>query len=360
MTSEIARPQSQPSSGCLQEIGWLGMGFVLPCASLTFYRRAIRRRLILAVLFFLLFTLIIAGLTTVFLGRTMGEVGRELAAALAEEDFPEITIRGGTAEVDAPQPLILVNEPGTLIVLDTTGQYTELDPVRVDQGLLLTHNSVHLISDNEYQVLPLDELQAIFNRDPLVINAGTLQRAWSTFGLIFTLIAGGALVLWHMLVRFMILVTLAVIVWGVISIFRSGTSFSPILIAGIYALVPAFYLDHLIGLLGIPLPGLQTFLLLVFWGTALGLLHFLPDKDRTQQPDLRGWRAWIGLPMLITLAASGIFEWTGRALTAWLVVLGNLAVLAVIGLLTRPSSPGAAASAAFPEGKAPPDPDLPE
>jgi hypothetical protein len=50
------RPQSQ-ALGCLSELSWLGAGFVMPCASLTFYRRVTRRRVIWAVLFFTLFSL---------------------------------------------------------------------------------------------------------------------------------------------------------------------------------------------------------------------------------------------------------------------------------------------------------------
>ena len=131
--------------GCLLELEWLGAGFVLPCISPAFYRLAVRRRVISAVLFFLLFGLVITGLTTIGVGRTILSAGEDIRQAFEEGDFPEITIEDGVAMVDAPQPLVLFDEDGRVVVIDTTDTYKELDRSRYYQGFLLTRTSLYIL-----------------------------------------------------------------------------------------------------------------------------------------------------------------------------------------------------------------------
>ena len=74
---DTAVPQ-EPSKGFLHELAWLGAGFVLPCGSLTFYRRAARRKVGKTILFFALFALVVSILATVGSAATLLSVGDEI------------------------------------------------------------------------------------------------------------------------------------------------------------------------------------------------------------------------------------------------------------------------------------------
>ena len=74
---------------------------MLPLVSLTFYRKAARRKVGLALLFFLVFTLLITILATISLGNSMADVTQDIRQSFEEGSFPEIIIEDGIAKVDA-------------------------------------------------------------------------------------------------------------------------------------------------------------------------------------------------------------------------------------------------------------------
>ena len=250
--------------GIVDELTWVGRGFFQPLYDLQFYRAATQKSLIDAILFFIVFGTLLTIISTFNLSRNLGSAADDIRQAFATGEFPEIVIDNGFATVRARQPLILLDEQGTVVILDTTGIYQSIDTGRYSQGFLLTRDSLHVYSDGDYQVVQLSDLNDIFG-NPIVINRETALNFWRSFTSIFSVAAFVGIGLWNLLVRLMLLTFLAVLVWGALSAFSLRSEYGPVLTVGIYALVPAVYLSFLLGQIGISFCGLQTGLLLLIW-----------------------------------------------------------------------------------------------
>ena len=250
--------------GIVDELGWVGRGFFQPLYNLQFYRAATQKSLIDAILFFIVFGTLLTIISTFNLSRNLRSAADDIRQAFASGEFPEIVIENGLATVRARQPLILLEESGTIVILDTTGAFQSIDTSRYSQGFLLTRDRLHAYSDGEYQVVQLRDLNDIFG-NPIVINRETALNFWRSFTSIFSVAAFIGIGLWNLAVKFMWLTFLAVLVWGVLSAFNTRSEYGPVLTVGIYALVPAVYLSFLLGQIGISFCGLQTGLLLVIW-----------------------------------------------------------------------------------------------
>jgi len=184
------------------------------------------------------------------------------------------------------------------VAADTTGVLTEIDRSQYRQGFLLTRTELHILNNGEYQAMPLSEINTAFKKDPLVINADTVTQAWQTFSGIMAIVMLIGLWFWHFVFRLMIIAIYALVVWGIVSLARPGTGFSPIIISGLYAVVPAIYISHLFTRSGFSFPGVQSLFLFIFW--IIGLIASLMDHPmlKAERP-LRSWTALIGAPMLI-------------------------------------------------------------
>jgi hypothetical protein len=302
--SQVSQPeQPQESAGCLSEVGWFFSGAVLPMGSLMFYRKAAQKSVGKAMLFFFVFTSVIACLLTVGAAIALSSASSEIRKAYESGQVPEIKISAGVAEVDGQQPLVLLDDTNSqgdriFVALDTTGKIARIDESRYDQGLLLTRTDLHFLNKGDYQILPLSEINSAFNQDPLLINADTVTQAWGTFSAVIAVVALIFLWLWHFVFRLMIIAIYALVLWGIVSLARPGTGFSPVIISGLYAIVPAMYIAHLFSRSGFSFPGLQSFFLLIFW--VIGLVASLMDHPmlKAERP-LRGWTALIGAPMLL-------------------------------------------------------------
>jgi hypothetical protein len=348
--TEISSPESKiekpPVGGCLGELVWFFSGAVLPLGSFTFYRRAAQRSVANAMAFFLLFTLAIASLSTIGIGVSMASVTGDIRQAYADGTMPEIVIRGGVAEVQGPQPIILVDEltsasQALFIAIDTTGELTEIDSRRYDQGLLLTRTDVHLLDrQGQYQVLPLAQMHSVFSADPIVLDVQTVSQAWGVFTVILVLVMFVLLVVWHTVVRLMYLALAALVVWGIVSLLKPNTGFGPVIISGLYALVPAIYLSHLFSRSGLGLPGLQTLFLMIFW--AAGLVAILADlKALPDGQPLRPWTAAIGAPLVITFIVDMLWQFPSPygPLVLWVLTFLTAAVLIGLRLFLRFGKP---------------------
>jgi len=351
---EMTAALETKGAGCLAELGWLASGFVMPLGSLSFYRMAARRRVGSAILFFFIFTLTVALLATIGLARNMFAAGAGIRETFESGSLPEIVIRDGIAEVEGHQPMIVVNDESPagqrmIIVIDTTGQYKEIDRTRFDQGVLLTRTELHILNqDGRYQAVPLSEIQTMFDTNPIIINAETASRGWNVFAAALTIVAFLGLVLWQSFVRLMFIAMIALLLWGLASIIRPNTGFEPILVSGLYALVPAVYLRYMFQRVGFSFPGLETFILIAVW--VIGLLASLSQADffkREGPPRL--WRAFIGIPMLIVLAASVMFDFNYEKNIVAGAILLTLLALAAIGIYFRTRTvPGSPAPPAEP------------
>jgi hypothetical protein len=340
-----------PREGCLSSIGWFFSGLVLPTASLAFYRRAAKKSVGGAILFFLFFTVCISLLTVASVGTTILALETDIRKAYATGALPVITIDHGIASVDAPQPIILFddsykNSSPTLVAIDTTGKLRLIDQTRYDQGFLLTRADLQVYnSTGRYTTIPLKDINDAFQTDPLVVDADSLARAWTVFAWISLVVLALGLFLWHFVVRLMIIATMALVIWGITVLLRPGTGFGPIIITALYAVVPAVYVSHLLTRSEVPTFGVQTGVLLLIW--ILGLIAALgsPRSSDASRPQL--WTAWLGLPMVLLMV--GDIFWPIPAPYGLPVLWGvagiTVVAIVVVGRLLSPRGPNSAGSA---------------
>jgi hypothetical protein len=231
---------------------------------------------------------------------------------------------------------VLLDDGDTILVIDTTGTYRELDRSTHSSGFLLTRTSLHVMSnDGRYQELPLEAFHELFGANPIVVNADSASRFWVGFTAIATPVAFLGLAIWHVLIRFVYLAMLALLIWGMVSLLRPGTGFSPVLITGIYALVPAMYVHYLLGRLGIGFITLQTLLLLPVWVVALAAALAAPGRTILgQERPLRGWRALLGVPVLLVFALDIALRPRWGVAVAWVLAWLTFVVLAMVGAWT--------------------------
>lgn len=333
--------QSQTNSGCFSEIGWFFSGAVLPMASLAFYRKATQKSVGKAVLFFFVFTSVIACLLTTSVTIAMFSLMNGIQNVYADGQVPEITISKGVAEVNGPQPLTLLDNENSqgqriLVAIDTTGEITGIDKSRYYQGFLLTRTELHVLNRGKYQRVPLSEVNTLFERDPLVINADTVSQAWGIISSISAIVVLIFLWLWHFMFRLMIILVYALILWGIVSVFRSNVGFGLIITCGLYAIVPAIYISHLFSRSGFGLPGLQSLFLIGFW--VIGLIASLLEHPllKTERP-MRTWTALIGVPMLILFIIDSIKAIPAPygVITLWAITILTAMALVSVRLFFR-------------------------
>jgi hypothetical protein len=334
-------PAAAPSGGgCMTELGWIAASFVLPLASISFYRRVVRRSVGSAVLFFVCFMGIITLVSTLGLALKVSAVSTEIRRVFDSGIVPEITIHDGIASVKGQQPAVLLDNNRTFVAIDTTGKITSIDQSRYTTGFLLTRTDLHILSTNaQYQVLPLTQVQQIFTQDPLVINGETTAQFWRGFTGVFAIAIFLGLAIWNLAVRFVYLAFLALILWGITCLFRPKTPYGVVLSVGIFAFVPVIYFINIIDRIGRSFFLLQTLLLLVVWLVALNLAL---TKDSSgyfgEGQPLRGWRALLGLPLLVVLALDAIFVWQNGGWFDLLALGLTLILLVAAGLFTRTHS----------------------
>jgi hypothetical protein len=348
----LASPETNSSSerknpGGWGEIAWLFSGFIMPLGSFSFYRKAARRSVGMAILFFLIFTLSISTISSIATSEKLNSFGSEIRKPFQNGTMPEIVIRDGIAEVTGHQPAVILDDsstPGqrTIIVVDTTGTYNEIDRSSYDQGLLLTRTELQILNNTgRYQTLPLSELNSTFNKNPIVINGETASNAWAVLSIIIVIVFFIALVVWNTIVRLMFLATSALILWGLISLIRPKTDYGPIIISGIYAIVPTVYIHFLFGRITLSFPFLQTLLLIPLWVIALFASLSTNDFFNKERP-LRLWRSLLGIPMLLIFIIILLIEFQYSGYISVGVAIVTAIVLAGIGIyfrVQRPSEP---------------------
>jgi hypothetical protein len=342
-------------------LDWLA-GLVFSTFSPTYYFIAARQSLGPALAFFVLFALIASTLQTIPIAVGMSTVKSEISQQFEDSNFPDITISNGIAEVTGPQPNIFLDEQGLLIAIDTSGEMTRIDRNRYIQGMLLTRTEIHLLNDDgRYQQESLTELQPLLG-DPFILNAETAPVYWqriTTWAVIGSFIT---LILWNTFVRIAYILAFGLVLWGIAVLVRKGTGFTPVLITGILALVPALFLRALLSLTGVQFTFLTTLIYLPLWAIFL-TTALIPRKIEGKPAraaeyfsfihPLRTWRALIALPLIADLVAMLIvpdlhhwgITYVLAAMTFMILFVVSLLPLAQIGgdapiEPTAPPAPG--------------------
>lgn len=335
-------PPTEERPGCGSLAREWSAGWALSWFSPTFYRHVTRQRLINAIGFLGVLALVLTGLQTISFLRGALSARPDIQEMFDTGEFPEVTIKDGVAEVSGPEPFVLYDDGIQMMVLDTTGTFTADDLAGYTQAFIMTEDSVLFVQYGQIQEVPLSEFHTIFNANPIVINADTLTSAWTTFTWVFSAVAVVFLLLWHTLVRLAYLALIGLVIWGVTALIRPGTGFSPVLVTGIYAVIPAMLLRFFFGQVGVQFPGLFTMLLVPGWAVALALAvmerkpknvekpTFADKLFRTEHP-LRAWRALIAVPLFIDVALEIVFRWNLWYVT-WSLAILTLAVLVAVSL----------------------------
>ena len=84
---------------------------------------------------------------------------------------------------------------------------------------------------------------------------GTVSQAWGLLSVVIVIVMFILLVLWHSIVRLMFIAMAALVVWGIVSLLKPNTGFGPVIITGLYAVIPAIYISHLFSRADLGLPG---------------------------------------------------------------------------------------------------------
>ncbi len=271
MVETTALPQNdnenKKDGGFLSWFIFMAKGFIFPCFSPSFYKTASRKRLITPVAFFILLGIIITFVTTIQVVVAMNKFGNEIQGAYERGEIPTIVIEDGIASVDGPQPMIFEDDR-TIFAIDTTGKITEIDTRNYSEGFLLTRTEFHVVNDDGYRVILLNDLHQRLG-NPIVIDKTQTSNLWKKISFGINVFAFIGILIWNSLFRFTYTVLIGLIAWGLTSIIRKGIGFSPILITGIYATVPVIYLKFLLKLVNIKFFGLYTLLLIAIWALAL-------------------------------------------------------------------------------------------
>lgn len=334
--------ETQQSSIQASRSGWLGeiacffAGFVLPLGSFTYYRSIAGKGVGRAILFLVLFMGITSLLASGGVGYTLASLNPAIREAFDNGSIPEIVIQDGVAKVGGPQPLIIfddfTNEGRTMIAIDTTGKLREIDQRKYEQGLLLMKTEAHLLNDGRYQVLPLKDLHDVFETNPIVVNGESASRWWGTFSLLVSGVVFIFMSLWNIIVRLMFISMMAVFFWGGVSLFQKDVGFGPVLISGIYALVPSLYIHQLLKISGLSVIGLQTLGFVSIWLVVLFIVFGKSTFLLEERPP-RLWRAIIGIPLLIVLALNMILTLEYGAAISWGSMILTILVLLVLGII---------------------------
>jgi hypothetical protein len=317
--------QDQPALGEL-----FLAGPVLPICSPSFYRHAVKRSAFAALVFFVIFGLLVAVLQTVRVTAGFGEARTAIDDAFASGEIPEVIIEGGEATVNAAQPFIAVDDGRSLVVLDTTGEYTgrELIDGRYETGMILTRDTIYGFDEQgRFTQMKLSNIPF-----KIQFNA-TLLRRFIDLAQTFVFIG---LFIWRAVLGPLYIALLALGVWAVTSLVKKKISFSAVLITGFFAAIPAMYGEYLLVRINADVFLLYTLLLIVIW--AVGLVSAVGTRRAGDllrgERTLRAWRALIGVPMLVIFALDFIFNWEQGPLIIWVTALVTVIVLAVVGYTT--------------------------
>lgn len=275
------------NAGCLTAIGLFVAGWVLPCFSPKFYAEAMQRRARSAIGFFVMFTLVLTLAQSLamagYLFVTTSQAINGIFNSYASGQAPVVTITNGVADVSGVQPRVFADEQRTFVAFDTSGAISSIDRQKYLQGFLLTRTSAIILYQGFYQEIKLSDLQKQVGSDPLILNSVTVSGYWASFAAGLWVLLAILLALWNTVIRFSFIFIMALLIAGVLALVRPSTGFRPVLITGLYAVVPTTYLRLLFSF-GFDFPDLSFFILLPLWAIALFLAfrHRAPVLNSAQ------------------------------------------------------------------------------
>jgi hypothetical protein len=339
---EVAEPKK---NRFLDEILWLVMGLVLPAGSFTFYKKSARRSAGWAILFFFLFTTCLAVISSLAFNRQVDTLKAEAEKELTRLVFPAVKVRNGVATATGPQPYVIYGSQGEIFAIDTTGKLQNIDTSKYTSGVLLTAAGVQVVnaSQGRNQTIPWSDLQALTRADPLVIDKAAIL-GWVTT--LMGWLKAGALAgiwVWEVLGRLVILLVIALILWGIGALIKPGTGFGHVLAVGIYAYVPAVYFNFVLNQAGAKFPFKLSLGHTLLWAVMLLFtLGVFGKGGLSRERPLRPWRFLTVVPALILMPLQAVQGWESSvawSVIAWAAMEIALLAIGIQGVLAQPPEP---------------------
>lgn len=266
----------------LSFLTYLLRGFIFPCASLNFYKAAIKKKVFWAIIFFIIFGLIFSTVQTLTGLYFLDDMGTYIIEEYQNGDFPDIVIHNGVAEVFAEQP-VWYDDGNRYIGADTTGQFTVADLLNYGEGILLTKDTMYQWDDGQLKEISLRDVNSVFG-DPLYFDEEHVSDFWQSFSRIMGFVMFFALWFWHAGIRLLYILVVALVLWGIISLSKKDVGFGMVLITGIFANVPVMYIKTILSWMDVSFFLLYTLLLLTVWGIVL--VKLLKKEPRKTEPVL--------------------------------------------------------------------------
>ena len=338
---EAAEPKK---NRLLDELLWLAMGLVLPAGSFTFYKKAARRSAGWAILFFILFATALAVISAQAFNRQVDTAVKDIEKELTKMVFPAITVQGGVASAKGPQPYTIFGSDGEIFAIDTTGKINQIDRSRFRTGFLVTREGVEVLDTNgRDQWVTWADIQSMVRRDPLVIDKNAIL-GWAA--VIMGYVKAGALAgiwIWEALGRLVILLVIALILWGIGALIKPGTGFGQVLAVGIYTYVPAVYFNFILNQAGAKFPFKLSLGHTLLWAVMLLFtLDVFGKRGLSRERSLRPWRVLIGVPALILMPLQAVQGWESSvawSVIAWAAMEIALLAIGIQGVLAQPPEP---------------------
>lgn len=226
-----------------------------------------------------MFTL--TSITAIQVAFSLKDVGYEINGAYERGEFPNIFIENGIARTDGKEQFIFSSNR-TVVEIDTSGQTQGIDTSSYSEGILLTRDEIHLVNDDGYRVFPLTELNETFG-NPIVLDKANVLELWNNVKNVINLVVLFGGYIFNLFARFISIVLIGLLVWGIISIKHQGIGFNLILITGIYANVPASYLFLLLKSISLTFCGLRPVLLIVIW--LIVAIYLFKQEEKILDPE---------------------------------------------------------------------------
>jgi hypothetical protein len=173
--------------------------------------------------------------------------------------------------------------------------------------------------------------------DPFELNAEVIKGWLNAFETIALIV----LVVWTPIVGLIYVTLIGLAIWGVMAAARRSTGFAPVFITGLYAFVPATYVEYALKRAGVTFCGLGTLVLALAW--AIALVVMLRERTagilRDDRP-LHSWRALIGVPLLFVLVLDVLTARPIGAIIIWSVLAVTVLAFVAVTLLTADKHAG--------------------
>ena len=175
--SIIQNSQNEDQNGSETNLIWLLKGFIFPCWSREYYRKASEKKLIVAVAFLFIFAIAQTSVTAIQVAIAMNDAGYVIKQAYKKGVIPSIVIKDGLANVDGPQPYIF-KDKRQFFAVDTTGGIQEINTSEYSEGMLLTSSELHFVNEDDYRVFQLADLNEAFG-NPIVLDQAHVLGIWN-------------------------------------------------------------------------------------------------------------------------------------------------------------------------------------